>query len=529
MANATTDEKELKDVIERKQVGETTQKENPEDKRNEIERYKIYLDDLSLEVKIVDADDYVLHYEISLPKIDYVTKALLDEVKRSLIGEIEVETRTVLDPEKFKELKLRILDKSKEKLKHVLKKLSEEEIILLSRVLVNDMLGLGEIEYLIADPKLEEIVVNSSKEVIWVYHKTRGWLKTNLQIPSEEQIANYSARVAREVGREITNLEPLLDAHLITGDRFNATLFPISTSGNTITIRRFSRVPWTIIHLISPEIRTISIEAAAFLWLAIEYELSILITGGTASGKTVMLNALLPFMPANQRIITMEDTRELNLPKYMHWVPLTTRPPTPRGEGEVSLLELMQNSLRMRPDRIIVGEVRAKEETEVMFEAMHTGHSCYGTFHALNAQEVIDRITSPPMNIPPIVTSSLHLIVTQHLNRRSGIRRTLEIVELIKPESGELPELNLLYRYNPRNDKVEKVNASERVREELELFTGMSESEMLLDIEGKKKVLEWLLRKNIKEVDDVGKIITQYYVDKEAFLDIVEHDKDLGI
>jgi len=282
--------------------------------------------------------------------------------------------------------------------------------------------------------------------------------------------------------------------------------------------------------LISPEFKTITSEAAAFLWLAIEYELSILITGGTASGKTSMLNALLPFMPPNQRVITMEDTRELNLPRYMHWVPLTTRPPTPRGEGEVSLLDLMENSLRMRPDRIIVGEVRAKKETEVMFEAMHTGHSCYGTFHALDAQELVDRIISPPMSIPPMVMGSLHLILTQYLNRRIGRRRTLEIVELLKPESGERPKLNVLYRYNPKIDLLEKVNESERVTSELELFTGMNEREMYEDIQGKKEILEWLVRKGIKEVEDVGKIVSQYYLDKDAVLDIVREDiKNLGI
>jgi len=187
------------------------------------------------------------------------------------------------------------------------------------------MIGLGEIEYILADPRTEEVVVNSSKDVIWVFHKVYGWLKTNIRIKSEEMIMNYASRIAREVGREITHLEPLLDAHLTSGDRVNATLFPISTTGNTITIRRFSRTPWTIVHLLDPKFNTISFEAAAFVWLAMEYEMSMLVSGGTASGKTSMLNAILPFFPANQRVITIEDTRELSLPSYMHWVPLNTR------------------------------------------------------------------------------------------------------------------------------------------------------------------------------------------------------------
>jgi len=236
----------------------------------------------------------------------------------------------------------------------------------------------------------------------------------------------------------------------------------------------------------------------------------------------------MPFFPANQRIISMEDTREITLPKYLHWIPLTVRPPTPRGEGGVSILDLVENSLRMRPDRIIVGEVRRKAETEVLFEAMHTGHSVYGTFHALEAREVIDRITSPPMSIPDIVMGSLHLIVAQHINRRTGQRRTLEIVELIRGEEGTT-QLNTVYRWNPRTDTLEPVNPSVRTLSELEMFTGMTEREMLEDINGKKRILDWLLKKDIKEVNDVGKIVTEYYVDRDTVLELVGEDKDLKV
>jgi len=496
-------------------------KEEPTKKdETEVESYSVQIGDIALPVKIVDVGDYVLHYQASLPVIDFVTIALMDETKRSLVGEVQIETRNVLDPNRFKGLKVEFLDRAKQKLRNVLKQASEDDISMLSGIIVNDMIGLGNLEYLLADGNLEEVVINNSKDFVWVYHKEHAWLKTNLVIPTEEQIMNYAARVAREVGREITQSEPLLDAHLITGDRVNATLFPISTKGNTITIRRFSRTPWTMVHMISPSFSTITSEAAAFLWLGIEYEFSMIVTGGTASGKTTMLNALMPFFPANQRIISMEDTREITLPGYLHWIPLTVRPPTPRGEGEVSILDLVENSLRMRPDRIIVGEVRRKAETEVLFEAMHTGHSVYGTFHALEAREVIDRITSPPMSIPDIVMSSLHLIVAQHLDRRTGQRRTLEIVELIRSEEGTT-QLNTLYRWNPKTDTIEPVNPSIRVLSELEMFTGMDEEEMMRDINGKKRILDWLLKKDIKEVNDVGKIITEYYVDRDTVLELV--------
>ena len=155
---------------------------------------------------------------------------------------------------------------------------------------------------------------------------------------------------------------------------------PISVEGNTMTIRKFASKPWTVTDLINTQ--TISLDAASLIWMGIQYELSTLIAGGTATGKTSMLNAIANFFPPNQRIISIEDTREIQLPSFLHWIPMVTRLPNPEGKGEVSMLDLLVNSLRMRPDRILVGEIRRKREAEVLFEAIHTGHSVYATVHA---------------------------------------------------------------------------------------------------------------------------------------------------
>ncbi|ODS42898.1 MAG: hypothetical protein MSIBF_06440 [Candidatus Altiarchaeales archaeon IMC4] len=498
--------------------------ETEEENAIEIESSQIFFHDIPFNIRVLDTGDYVLHYHIQTPQIDFVTRALLDETKQSLVGDMQIETKDVYDPDKFKELRERFLKNSKNRLGNVLKKATEEDINLLSNVLVNEMLGLGDIEYILADNNIEEVVVNSSRDVVWVYHKGHGWLKTNVLLPTEDLIRNYSLRIAREVGRELTQMKPLLDAHLVTGDRVNATLYPISSVGNTITIRRFSRTPWTAVRLIDPAIGTLNSEVAAFLWMAIEYELSIIMTGGTASGKTSALNALMPFIQANHRVISMEDTRELMLPNYQHWVPMVTRPPGPQGEGEISMLDIMENALRMRPDRIVIGEVRRKRETEIMFEAMHTGHSVYATFHAEVAQEVVDRITSPPMSIPPIVMSSLHLIVTQYRNRRTGKRRTFEVAELLKTTEG-MPKINLLYQWDAKTDTIKQVNKSIRVKEELERFTGMNEKEMYEELANKQAVLEWLFEQGIHSVSDVGKIINEYYSDKETVLELARSSK----
>jgi len=493
-----------------------------EQQKKTIDEYVLKTDEVHFNVKIVDAGDFVPHYMISIPRIDFVTRALLDETKKTLISEVKIDTTDVFDTTKFQKMKVKFTTRAKDKLRNVLKKSSDEYIATLSKLLVNEMIGLGDIEYLLLDDKLEEIVVNSSREPIWVYHKERGWLKTNLILPTEDLISNYSSRVAREVGREINHLSPLLDAHLTTGDRVNATLAPISTAGNTITIRRFSRTPWSAVHLIDDGVRTLTSEVASFLWLAVEYELSILIAGGTASGKTSMLNAIMPFMPANQRIISIEDTRELNLPDYLHWIPMTTREPNPEGQGEITMLDLLQNALRMRPDRIIVGEVRAKREAEVLFEAMHTGHSVYSTFHAERAQEVIDRITTPPMDIPATVMKSLHLVIIQYRNRRTGQRRMFEVCEIMKDESDK-PTLNTIYKWDPRADTMGKMYPSIRIKDEIAMFTGLNEKEIEENLKGKRQVLEWMLVNGVKDVNSVGRVVTEYYLDKESIVSLAKN------
>jgi flagellar protein FlaI len=177
------------------------------------------------------------------------------------------------------------------------------------------------------DTNLEEIAINNAEEPVWVYHLKYGWLKTTIRLQNEEQIRHYASMIGRRIGRQITILEPLMDAHLAAGDRVNATLGPISVRGNTITLRKFAAKPWTITDFIQSE--TISTGAAALIWLGVQFELSALISGGTATGKTSMLNVVANFFPPNQRVISIEDTREIQLPKFLHWVPMITRLPNP--------------------------------------------------------------------------------------------------------------------------------------------------------------------------------------------------------
>ena len=317
----------------------------------------------------------------------------------------------------------------------------------------------------------------------------------------ENQIKQIASRIGRNIGRQINTLNPLLDAFLETGERVNATIQPISTKGNTITIRKFPDDPWTITKFI--ENKTITSEAAAFIWQAIQYEMSIIVVGGTASGKTSMLNALGNFIPPNQRIISIEDTRELKFASFLYWVPMLTRLPNSEGKGEITMENLLVNSLRMRPDRIVVGEVRRKKEAETLFEAIHTGHSCYGTFHANNAKEAIERLTNDPINVPKPLLPAINLLVTQFRNRRSGKRKTFEITENI--------DQNIIFQYYAKTDQIKKTNKSQRMDLELSLFTGMNQQELEKDREEKAAILKKMVKNKVFHVEEVGKIMAEYY------------------
>lgn len=492
-----------------------------------IDSYTVVADKVPAKVNIWDIEEEnVPVYQIRVPEIAKATGAILEDLKDQLAERVPVDVEEATDPEKIEILKQKFFLDARELIKNALPEQEENKIDIMSGIMLHKMLGLGLVDVLMADNWLEELAINGVKQPISVYHKKHGWCKTTIMLQNEEEVYNLSSQIGRKVGREISSLNPIMDAHLLTGDRVAATLFPISTSGNTITIRRFARNPWTIVHFISPEYKTLSSKIAAFIWQAIHYELNILIAGGTASGKTSVLSAISGLMPPNQRIISIEDTREISLPKQLHWnwVPLTTRNPNPEGQGEVTMLDLMVSSLRMRPDRIIVGEVRRKAQAETMFEAMHTGHSVYATMHADTVDQVRRRLIEPPIELPAAEVESLQLILVQYRDRRKGIRRTLELAE-ISSGGREGIETNYLYRWLPRTDTFEKVNDSMRVLEDLNLHTGMTPREINADLKEKEDVLKWMLKNNVKDIDQVGKVVKAYYRNRDLLLNLVRKNK----
>ena len=504
---------------------EETPKPNLPAKREEIKllgTYNFISDEIPITIRIYTAKgEFVPIYDVSISSISKNTEIILEKIREELTTQVSLGMVDILATKDTGIIEQRFIETITNLINKHFPDADEKTTNFLKSYLIQRSLGLGSIEILMDDANLEEIAVNSAEEPVWVYHKKFGWLKTNIFLSNEDQTRHYATTIGRRVGRQITILEPLMDAHLRGGDRVNATLEPISVAGNTITLRKFAAKPWTITDFIKDG--TISTEAAALVWLGVQFELSTLIAGGTATGKTSMLNVVANFFPPNQRIISIEDTREIQLPKFLHWVPMVTRLPNAEGKGEVSMLDLLVNSLRMRPDRIIVGEIRRKREAEVLFEAIHTGHSVYATVHANDAAETITRLTNPPIDIPKSMIPAISMLVVQYRNRRTGVRKTFQIAEIL-PNS----EPNVLIQLDIRKGILKKVANSKALMATIELFTGYSRNEMKKSLNEKESVLKWIVKNNIDTVDGVGKVMAEYYTGKDDLMNRVKKNKKQG-
>jgi pilus assembly protein CpaF len=303
--------------------------------------------------------------------------------------------------------------------------------------LLDESLGLGPLERLLKDPTVSDILVNGPREV-WV--ERRGQLeKSEITFRDNAHLLQIIDRIVSKVGRRVDEASPMVDARLADGSRVNAIIPPVSLRGPAVSIRRFGVVPLKFKELLAN--RSVAPEMMHLLEGAVKARLNILVSGGTGSGKTTLLNALSGFIPANQRLVTIEDAAELQL-QQPHVVQLETRPPNVEGKGQITMRDLVKNALRMRPDRIIVGEVRGPEVLD-MLQAMNTGHEgSMTTLHANSPRDALGRmemmILMAGMELPlkamrQIIASSLNLIV-QVDRMPGGARRVTSITEVVGME-----------------------------------------------------------------------------------------------
>lgn len=373
------------------------------------------------------------------------------------------------------------------------------------------------LDTLIKDPSLEEIMVNGPNLPVFVYHRDYGTCETNL-VMNEDQILETILDIANKTNDHVDASKPFLDARLADGSRLNATIPPATPDGPTITIRKFKENPLSIVDLINLE--TVNMDLAAQLWLFVEgqknYPLNMLIIGGAGGGKTTTLNVLSSFIPMEDRLVVIEDTLELSFPGRKNVIRMESRTGSKVGD-EISMNDLLKNALRMRPDRIIMGEVRGPE-AESLFNAMNIGHSAMGTLHANSPGECAARLTNPPMNVPENMLQLIDLILVQHKIRcPQGLKRRItSVVEVEKSEVGV--SFSEIFSYNPKTDKVGRTDVPVGKDEKLADLSGMSITELKKDKEGKKMILEYLVKNKINSFAKVQEVIQRYYVDPDSVI-----------
>ncbi len=453
----------------------------------------------------------LLYYFVPVPRPTPSEKRIIRIIKEAATRLITIEPYKIRDPEQrravYRQRIMDILQSSPEI------NIPKGRIPFYTEAVVREMVGYGLIDPLVRDDRLEEIMVIGAKKPVYVFHRDYEMMKTNIEFYSDEEIIDLINKIAREVGRRVDLSSPLLDARLPDGSRVNATIPPASISGPTLTIRKFRKDPFSITDLIN--FGTVSTELAAFLWLAVEglstKPANILISGGTGSGKTTLLNVLATFIPPSERVISIEDTAELNLP-LEHWVRFEARPPGLENKGEITLDVLTKNSLRMRPDRIIVGEIRHKEAF-TLFTAMNTGHDgCMGTVHANSSQETLVRVTSPPMSVPEVMLSALDFIIVEHrlhTKKKGTIRRVTEVAEVTGVLEGK-PQTETLFQWDAAKDKIVRTGVPCKYLKELSKLSGMSVSAIEKELKRRESFLQTLVRKNIRTVRETAEAMHKF-------------------
>ena len=454
-----------------------------------------------------DKDNNEVVYDLEEPLLkDYEVRALnqLESAMRDLIN-INVAVEGTI------EATTEYIDKTARLLIDELNiKISSESYDKLFYYLFRDFVGLNEIDPLLRDYFIEDIECNGADAPLYIVHRIYRNLKTNIVYKDMDKLASFVEKLAQRCGRYISYAQPLLDGSLPDSSRVNATYTKdVTTRGPTFSIRKFTKTPWTPTQLIA--LGELSPEMLAYFWLLIEHKSNILITGGTASGKTSLLNSIAFFIPPEARIVSIEDTREILLPKE-NWLPAVARTSIGVGKvGEVDLFALLKSSFRQNPDYLIVGEVRGKE-AYVLFQAMASGHSSLSTMHSDSVDTLIRRLQTPPIELPPTLVNSLDcvVIITHATVGKYETRRVREIVEIINVNKDGTALINTPFSWDPGRD-VFYFKKQSKVLEKISARKGIPIERLQKEFVTRAKLIYKLYEKRIFSFDEVGRIINLYY------------------
>jgi len=380
--------------------------------------------------------------------------------------------------------------------------------------LFREFLGYSRIDIVMKDEGIEDISCDGPDTPIFIYHKKYDEITSNIYFDSASELDSFVIRLAQICGKQISIFSPIVDGKLPDGSRLQSTLAKTVTRGSTFTIRRFRENPLTPVDLIN--FKSFSLDMAAYFWLAIENGASVLFCGGTASGKTTALNALSLFIPPAHKIITIEDTREISLP-HQNWIAGTTRQGFSSSEDtktgkDIDMFDLIRAALRQRPKVVMVGEVRGKEAYS-LFQAMATGHTSYSTVHASTIHTLIQRLENPPISLPRALLTSLDIIVFQNAIDigKKTVRRMTSVTEVIKldPDTNQLIFMEPFSWVSKTDDRFERTGGS-KIMNTIRLQNNWSEEQFDEELERRKTVLRWMIKENLRDYRDVGRIVAEY-------------------
>jgi len=458
--------------------------------------------------------DYI--YEVIEPKLSDDEKTLLDSLKSALIVSLNLADDQT--PEGKKDILNKAIDILLSKFGVSLHPFSKERIAYYLR---RDFIGYGAINVMLIDPAIEDCSCDGVAIPIFVYHRKYGSIKSNIIYDRDDELDAYIIWMAQRCGKHISVANPLLDATIPDGSRLNATLGKhVTKRGSTFTIRRFKDNPFTPVDLL--KFKTMSTEMMAYLWLSVEFGSSMLVCGGTASGKTTTLNAILLFIPPQMKIVSIEDTRELNLP-HENWIPGITREgfggKNGQTNGSIDMFDLLTAALRQRPQYLMVGEVRGKE-AYVVFQAMATGHISYSTFHAEDVQAMVHRLENDPINLPRALLTALNLVMLQGQVKvgTKMTRRVKGLTEIVgmDPETSELIT-NSVFTWNPADDSF-VYSGHSYVYEKVRTVRNWTAREMDREVKRRMDILEYMRHIGVVNYRQVATIISGYYKDPDKVM-----------
>ncbi|MBT6689864.1 type II/IV secretion system ATPase subunit [archaeon] len=484
-------------------------------------------DKTKIDVRYMVIAPYVsihVHYDVKLGEVIYdVEEPMLDEAEKGNLVRIEAAMREVVNTnmnEKTQGLDA-LLDYVDKVARLIISELgleiSEASFYKIFYYLYRDFIGLNKIEPMMKDYFIEDIECNGVDTPMYIVHRVFRNIKTTTRFEDVEKLSSFVEKLAQKTGRYISYANPILDGSLPDGSRINATYTQdISSKGPTFTIRKFTKTPWTPIQLIG--FHTVSPEMLAFFWLALQYQSNLMIVGGTASGKTTLLNALAFFIPQENRVVSIEDTRELNLPRE-NWLPSVVRSGvSSAGIGNVDMFSLLRASFRQNPDYVIVGEVRGKEAS-VLFQGMASGHASISTMHGDSVDSIIRRLMTPPISLSPMLVNGLDVmaIMTHAIVKGKETRRLREVVEVGNIVESGAAVTNTPFKWNPADDKFYYA-AESKVFDKIAQKYGLTREVLKKEFEMRTRLLYALFQNKVFSYEDVQKAINDYAKTPEVIL-----------